>query len=125
LKGLGSEKLRLQIDKIVTHAHLGETAEERSTAQLIHINLTLSFTQAPQACITDQIDDTICYDRLARNIVEFVQSREFALVEHLSYEIYQLLYERIGHLVKIKVALEKLALPTPYILGPITCSYGD
>jgi dihydroneopterin aldolase len=62
---------------------------------MIEINLTIVFHKLPQGCMTDQLQDTVCYATLIDVIKNFCRTKSFHLVEHLAYQLYKLVKQTI------------------------------
>lgn len=113
---------KLLIKEFILYIKLGVSAVERKTPQKVEINLTIKFPTLPKACVTDDINDTICYHKLTDAIHEYCQSREFNLIEHLGHQIYQLIKAKIpkNHQIELQVAKQP-PLPniqeTAFIIG--------
>lgn len=68
---------------------IGVTKEERVMPQDITWDVEVVMQNTPLACGTDNINDTICYDKVAEKIHVLVNQREFHLIEHACYAVYQ------------------------------------
>ncbi|EKD72379.1 MAG: dihydroneopterin aldolase [uncultured bacterium] len=104
--------------------NLGWPQGERIKQQMITADVTLFFAAPPTACVTDQLADTYCYDKLVASIKTNLATRHFRLLEHLGHEIYQLIKQQITSDVRVQVHLTK----KPAILhltGGVTFCYGD
>jgi dihydroneopterin aldolase len=53
------------------------------------MNIKIIFHRLPKACMTGQLEDTICYAALVQGIKAFCSDKAFNLLEHLGYELYQ------------------------------------
>ncbi len=83
----------LHIEDLVIPAKIGVSEEERSKTQDISINLRLVFKSLPEACVSDNISETICYHNLCDTIREYISNKEFKLLERISREIFDLIQE--------------------------------
>lgn len=79
---------QLHLDTLEVQVHLGVPPAEMAILQTISIELKITFTKPPAACISDNIQDTVCYDDLCQKIIQFCQSRSFHLLEHLGHNLY-------------------------------------
>ncbi len=86
---------------------LGHTIEERSQPQPILIDLILQFAKLPQACNTDKLQDTICYDTLTKQITEFCIDKSFALLEHFAKELYYFIDNKIATEANLLLRIKK------------------
>lgn len=118
------KKNTLSINKLELQVHLGWSEEERQGKQSVFIDIEIRYPDILRACLTDQLADTVCYHQLVDLIREKITPRPFHLIEHLSYEIYQITYP----LLPEKSALSVRVLKHPQIEGVkdgVCFSYGD
>lgn len=67
--------------------HIGVPEEERAGIQRLVVNLDVSYANSPSGCLTDEIEDTVCYDELCTKLKSAIEAREFKLIEYLAAEI--------------------------------------
>ena len=96
---------------------LGVSDKERATQQLLGIDVALTYAQPPQGCVTDHIEDTICYSQLAKQLTACVQKKAYHLLEHVAHELYELLLSSIGAKAHISVKVTKLNPPVANLFG--------
>lgn len=84
----------LEIKKLVLPLNFGVGESERSDLQDIEFNIIIEFDSIPIACSSDKIEDALCYDQLVQEIKIFCTSKEFYLIEHLSFALYQYIKNR-------------------------------
>jgi len=114
----------LSIRQLKLKVHLGWGEKERNKPQIIFVNIDLAFEKPPKACVTDQLDDTICYDVLITKLNKKIIKKKFRLIEHLSQTIYLFIKTQIPKKTKVVVHLLKY----PDIAGlkdGVRFSYGD
>ena len=80
---------KILIKELKTQCIIGTNAIERVKKQTVTINLTLFLNMKP-ASQTDNIKKTVNYKTLKNNILFFVQSSRFFLIETLGEKIAQL-----------------------------------
>ena len=88
------------MDKIFIHALKSETIIgiydwERQVRQTVLIDLEFS-ADIRRAALTDSIDDTLNYKRVAKQVLGFVETSQFQLVETLAEHIAMLVLEEFG-----------------------------
>ena len=88
------------MDKIFIHALKAETIIgiydwERQVRQTVLIDLELA-ADIRKAALTDSIDDTLNYKRVAKRILAFVESSHFHLVETLVEHVAMLVLDEFG-----------------------------
>lgn len=120
-----SHQSTLTLEKLYLEIHLGATEDERNIPQKVFIFLTLFFPEAPKACISDNLDDTICYHKLCTAIQTYCTEKHFNMIEHLGYQIYTVARELILSPIKIHIKVEKCNPPIEYLLGSAIFTYTD
>src|SRR5688572_27778637 len=87
---------------------IGVPDEERAKPQrlLISLQVTGDFSQA---CVTDDISDTINYFDVSRRIVEFCRTESFKLIEKLAHEIARFTVREFGAEI-VHVTVKKFVL---------------
>lgn len=107
--------------------HLGCSAEEKFSPQLVSIDVDFTFKSPPSGLTTDQLKDTICYLEVVQNIQSLVQGKQFNLIEHLTHEIYgainNLLLRKKHIISSVKVTTHKTAPPVPGVRGGVFFTY--
>jgi dihydroneopterin aldolase len=98
------------MDKIFIHALKSEAIIgiydwERQVRQTVLIDLELS-ADIRKAALTDSIDDTLNYKRVAKRVLAFVEASQFHLVETLAEHIAMLVLEEFG-LAWVRITLSK------------------
>lgn len=104
---------------------LGWGEEERKTPQFVFFDIQLRFPALPKGCITDELNETVCYGEMSGVVRQICQQGEFRLIEHLGYRVYSAVKEFIPprHLLWVKITKEKP--PVPELLDGSTFSLGD
>ncbi len=70
--------------------HLGYYVAERGKKQRVAVDIRLYFSKAPVCAVTDTAP-FIDYGILCQAMKDFVEQKEFALIEHLASELFVLL----------------------------------
>jgi len=68
---------------------------ERRVRQAVVIDLEMP-VDCRRAAVTDRVDDTLDYKRVAKRVIAFVEASEFMLVETLAHRLALLLLEEFG-----------------------------
>jgi dihydroneopterin aldolase len=97
-------------DKIFIHALKAEAIIgifdwERQVKQTVVLDIEMS-ADIRKAALTDSIDDTLNYKRVAKRVVAFVEGSQFHLVETLSEHIAMLVLEEFA-VASVHLALSK------------------
>jgi 7,8-dihydroneopterin aldolase/epimerase/oxygenase len=98
------------VDKIFIHALKTETIVgifdwERQVKQTVIIDLEFS-ADIRKAALSDSIDDTLNYKRVAKRVLAFVESSGFHLVETLGEHLAMLVLEDFG-VAWVRISLSK------------------
>lgn len=72
------------INGLSLSVNIGVTDNERSIAQKIIIDLKIYFEKMPRGCISNDINDTLCYKNICDLIIENSQ-KKYNLIEHFGY----------------------------------------
>jgi dihydroneopterin aldolase len=114
---------RLFLRGIELTLNLGWPDAERAQKQSLLIDIILQFATPPKACLTDNLTDTICYDELIKKIVQATEAREYRLIEHLAWHIYQIIQKNLSsHAISVSIS-KKPAIPQ--LTGGVVFTYGD
>ncbi len=114
----------LTIHRLELHVNLGWRHKERQHEQAVLLDVDIVFSTPPTACKTDQLEDSICYAALIKDIRDNVSEKKYRLIEHLSCDIYHLIKVRMPAKAKVKVCITKY----PKIAGltdGVSFHYGD
>jgi 7,8-dihydroneopterin aldolase/epimerase/oxygenase len=98
------------MDKIFIHALKTETIIgifdwERQVRQTVIIDVEIS-ADIRKAALTDSIEDTLNYKRVAKRVLGFVETSQFHLVETLAEHLAMLILEEFG-VAWVRIALSK------------------
>lgn len=74
---------KIQIIDLLLPCIIGLRDWERTTPQNVNLNITL-FTDFSKACVSDDIDDTVDYVTIKKDIIKEVEASSFKLVEKLA-----------------------------------------
>ena len=114
----------LFIQGLELRVYLGWPDDERSQKQVVLLDVDIWFAKPPDACVTDKLDDTICYASLIQFIHDHLAERTFHLIEHLTQTIYHLIKSQLSDQTKTHVRITK----HPDIAGltrGVCFGYGD
>lgn len=87
---------QLTLEKLSLLVKLGHSIEERSIPQWVSVQIKFNLSSLPTACISDQLNDTICYAILANELQQFCDKHSFQLIEALAYQLYQFLKKKLS-----------------------------
>jgi dihydroneopterin aldolase len=97
---------KIFIHALKTEAIIGIFDWERQVRQTVVLDIEIS-ADVLKAALSDSIDDTLNYKRLAKRVLAFVEASQFHLVETLAEHIAMLILEEFG------VAWVRLSLSKP------------
>jgi dihydroneopterin aldolase len=98
------------MDKIFIHALKAEAIIgiydwERQVRQTVLVDLEIG-ADIRKAALTDSIEDTLNYKRVAKRVQAFIEASEFQLVETLAEHLAMLILEEFG-VASIRIVLAK------------------
>ncbi|MFC2092073.1 dihydroneopterin aldolase [Elusimicrobiota bacterium] len=96
---------KIHIRDLLLRCIIGVNDNERETKQDILLNITL-YGDYSAACISDNIEDTVDYKEIKKNIISLVEMSTFFLIEKLASEIADLCLAD-SRVVKVKVVIDK------------------
>jgi FolB domain-containing protein len=104
--------------------HLGWPQNERIELQMVVVDITIRFAMPPAACMTDNLKDTLCYDMLTSKIKKEIGTAKFHLLEHLGYQIYQMVKQEVTNNSSISITVTKKP-PIDDLKGGVSFCYAD
>jgi 7,8-dihydroneopterin aldolase/epimerase/oxygenase len=105
---------RIHLEQLEVHANLGVTQEERAQPQPIVINATL-WPNLPFDEVHDDIDRAVNYVDISGAVREFIQRREWNLIEAIASELTSHLLQKFP-LKAVEIGVRKFVLPdTEYV----------
>jgi dihydroneopterin aldolase len=115
---------RLELKGLLATVHLGWPDAERAQPQDILIDVTIDFVRMPEACLSDDLSGTLCYDQMSRRIREFLSAKPFRLIEQLAFCVYGELRQMIAAESRLTVRITKRP-PIPNLEGGASFTFGD
>ncbi len=113
----------LEINGLELSVFLGWPDDERSQKQTVWLDIKMQFPTEPKACLSDELNDTVCYQALIQQLREHIADTPFKLVEHLTHAIYEFIQDLVPEKTTISIALTKH--PRQILgLGSVTYHYG-
>jgi dihydroneopterin aldolase len=96
---------KIFIHALKTEAIIGIFDWERQVKQTVLVDIEIS-VDITKAALSDSIDDTLNYKRIAKHVLAFVENSKFHLVETLAEHIAMLILEDFG-IAWVRIALSK------------------
>lgn len=117
-------RAHLSIRGLELYVKLGWSNEERSQRQLILTDIDITLPTPPEACVTDQLANTICYSEISADLRTHLDNDEFHLVEALARKIYCLVKSRLPDDASAVIHITKHP-KIAGLTGGVCFSYGD
>ena len=108
---------RIIIERLEFHGHCGVTEEERRKAQLIAIDLELEAAVEP-AALSDRLDETIDYARVANRLVALGTALQCRLLEALAGQLIGMLFSEFA-VDRVRIWIRKLHAPLAMVAGSV------
>src|SRR6202049_543537 len=96
---------KIFIHALKTEAIIGIFDWERQVKQTVIVDIEIGIDVA-KAALSDSIDDTLNYKRVAKRVLAFVEASKFHLVETLAEHIAMLILEDFG-IAWVRLSLSK------------------
>jgi dihydroneopterin aldolase len=96
---------KIFIHALKTEAIIGIFDWERQVKQFVIVDIEIS-ADIHKAALSDSIDDTVNYKRVAKRVLAFVEESKFHLVETLAEHVAMLLLEDFG-ISWVRISLSK------------------
>lgn len=115
---------RLLIQGLELNLNLGWRSKERGTEQAVFMDMDMRFKEVPEACTSDNLQDTTCYAELIEKIRAYTEAKPYRLIEHLTKDIYTLAKKNLPKDTELTVRITKF----PRIDGlqqGVCFEYGD
>lgn len=104
-------KTSIFLNSLAVHTFIGINPNEKINKQTIFIDLTLNYKteNAIKTVHSDDINDAIDYDSVAKHIVDFANKNYFDMVESLAYRLAQSVFKKFKvDGIKIKISKKGL-----------------
>lgn len=108
---------KLAVYQIEFHGHCGVTKEERSAGQRLSVDIEMT-CDLKRASQTDQLAETIDYDRLCGEVVRLGRETEVGLIETLAERIAAKILEQ-PKVESVLIRLKKCLPPREEIHGGV------
>jgi dihydroneopterin aldolase len=107
----------IEIHDLKLKVRLGCEKEERTIPQFVSFDAEVRFKHAPRGCLTDQLEDTVCYADLCSKIRLLCEGTEYHLIEKLAWEAYGAIKEILPETTELKVKVTKEKPPVRDLHG--------
>lgn len=90
---------------------LGVPDEERAKKQEVLVSIEIIFLENSEMYQSDNVEDSICYDSLIKDISRYLEDKSWKLLEKLTYDLYELIKARaIPNKVSVNVEKSPIVL---------------
>jgi len=96
---------KIHIRDLLARCIIGVFPHERDTLQDVIFNITLE-AEYRRACLSDELDDTVDYKRLKKDILEMVEASDFQLIERLAEAVAEICLRR-SQVQAVSVTVDK------------------
>jgi len=103
----------LFIDGIVLPMRLGYGAGERAQEQAVRLDILLRFSEAPAACDTDRLADTLDYGSLVGELHAQLAGQTFHMLERVGRRAADILARKLPAGTGFRVSVSKGQPPLP------------
>ena len=104
----------LRVHQLKIPVRLGCGKDERARPQWVEWDIECHFRTAPKASETDRLEDTVCYDQLARRLSAVCERQEYHLIEHLAAKALIEIEPLLLSISEIRLSVRKLSPPIAY-----------
>jgi dihydroneopterin aldolase len=118
--GIALKDLRLNVQ-------IGCLPVEKTGPQAVSVDMHIQFDRLPNACKSDDLDDTCCYDQLVTLTRDFCKGTSFSLLERLGYTLFDHLKSHLPAGSQLQLRITKLNPPIKDFSGTscFVCGDGD
>jgi dihydroneopterin aldolase len=97
---------KIEICQLTTDVNLGVSDEEKTYLQKVKWDVEIQFPELVTGCLNDNIDNTLCYDRIVNKINDICKMQSYNLIEHLCFKVYTAIKNKTNQ-ASIKVTVAK------------------
>ena len=107
------------IRRLEVYAYHGVNPEENTLGQRFYVTAELFFDTA-EAAENDELEKSVNYAKVCRDIVEYMQGRPYKLIETEANNIARMLLMKYPRICEIAIELEKPDAPVRYSFGTVS-----
>lgn len=87
--------------------------------------MELRFLEIPNATVSDDIRDAICYGRISEALVKHIGEKEFHLVEKMAADFYKIVKGILEGRAELQLTVHKVRPPIKQLMGGVEYTIGD
>jgi dihydroneopterin aldolase len=107
----------LTVNDFRVSVFLGCEAEERQVRQEVRFDVVFAFSHPPQGCLSDRLDQTICYSAVCNAIRNEAEGKEYLLIEKLGWDVHEAVQRLLPTGAEFGLRVMKLRPPVPNLFG--------
>lgn len=115
----------LFLEDLSLQVRLGCTEEERRTPQEVRLSAEFRFEAAPGGYESDRLEETVCYAEVSTKLKDWIESREYKLIEKIAADGYRITKEIAGRDVGVALVAHKVRPPVERLQGGTKYRCGD
>lgn len=112
-----SVRTQIALNGLKTYVHLGVSEQERKNKQEVLFDVFLSFSKPVAACLSDRLEDTICYGTIANQLRSYIDDRSFHLIEKLAWDVYENIKRELPAHIELSLKVTKVNPPVTDLIG--------
>ena len=115
-RALRANLVRARVEGLLVHARCGTTDEERALPQALRVDLEYVY----QAGEGDELDKTVDYGAVLRDVAELLEREEFQLLETGMRKVGAYVLEGFPEIWEVTVRITKLHVPVPRAISGVS-----
>lgn len=105
---------KIFIDSLEIYFNIGLSNEERAFPQKLKFSLECEIEKLSKGV---KLEDTICYDTLAREVTSVAKSKDWVLLEDLVFAIFESAFSKFNNLKTLNIKIDKFVVPNTKSCG--------
>ncbi len=101
----------LHIHPFRVWVRLGCQESERANVQPVDVSVDITFSKMPEACVSDDLTQTVDYSLFVSAARQLAETMEFKLVEFLTYTLHNAFEKIVAGQAMLSVKVHKLHPP--------------
>ena len=115
----------LSLNSLRLKVKLGCQAEERNEPQFVRFDITIRFSELPIGCVTDRLQDTVCYAQISEQVASICKKTEYSLIEKLGFDAFHSIREILPPSIGLLLKIVKEKPPVEHLEGGASFTLGD
>ncbi|WP_151193365.1 dihydroneopterin aldolase [Cysteiniphilum sp. JM-1] len=96
---------KLKLTEVILDVYLGVYDFEQEQLQQVKLDLIISYHKAPTGCVSDDLNETICYASINELLLKTARQKRYQLIEHLAQSLLDAL-KKMLEAYKVDIYLE-------------------